>query len=79
MPENLRYMQIHWLIALSTSTMLHETRIAALDLNTASCFLLDVLNVSASMTHDLCSQVESRKGLKVDGNTLFRPFALICR
>lgn len=72
-------MQIHLLIAFSASTMLHKSRIAALDLNTASRFLLDVLNVSASMTHDLCSQIESRKGLKIDGDTLFRPFALVSR
>ena len=76
---NLRYMEIHLLIALSTSAMLYESRVTAFYLYTASGLLLDVLNVSASVAHYLRSQVESGKGFEVDRDTLFRPFALVSR
>ena len=56
--------------------MLHKARPATLDLDTASSFLLDMLDVSASVSYNLSTKVESRKRLQVDGNTLLRPFAL---
>ena len=69
-------MEVHWLIALAVGAMFHKTGISPFDLNATSGFLLDVLNVSASMTHYLCSQVEAWDGLQVDGYPFFWPFAL---
>ncbi len=69
-------MEIHRLVAFSASAMLHKSRVTALDLDTATSFLLDMLDVSASMTYNLCSQIEPRKWLEVDWYTLFWPFAL---
>lgn len=69
-------MEVHGLIALAVGAMFHESGISPFDLNPTSGFLLYVLDVGASMTHYLCSQVEAWDGLQVDGYTLFRPFAL---
>ena len=71
-----RNVEVHWLIALAVGAMLHKTGISSFDLNTTSGFLLDMLDVGASMTHHLCSQVEARDRLQIDGYPLFRPFAL---
>ena len=73
---NSRNVEVHWLVALAVGAMFHETGISPFDLNAASGFLLDVLDVGASMTHYLCSQVETWDGLQVDGYPLFRPFTL---
>ena len=69
-------MEVHWLIALAVGAMFHKTGISPFDLNATSGFLLDVLDVGASMTHYLCSQVKAWDRLQVDGYPLFRPFAL---
>jgi hypothetical protein len=69
-------MKIHVLIALTTCTMLDESRTATLDLDTASGFLLNMLHISSSMTDDLSSKVESRHWLKIDWDFLFGPLAL---
>ena len=69
-------MEVHWLIAFAVGAMFHKAGISPFDLNATSGFLLDVLNVGASMTHHLCSQVEAWDGLQVDWYPLFRPFAL---
>ena len=69
-------MEVHLLVAFAVGAMFHKTRVSPFDLNSTSGFLLDVLNVGASMTHYLCSQVEAWDGLQVDGYPLFRPFAL---
>ncbi len=69
-------MEVHWLIALAVGAMFHKTGISPFDLNATSGFLLDVLDVGASMTHYLCSQVEAWDGLQVDRYPLFWPFAL---
>ena len=71
-----RDVEVHRFIALAVSAMFHKPGISPFDLNATSGFLLDVLNVGASMTHHLCSQVEAWNGLQVDGYPLFRPFAL---
>lgn len=71
-----RNVEVHWLIAFAVGAMFHKTRISALDLDTTSSFLLDVLYVGASMTHYLCSQVKAWDWLQVDGYPLFWPFAL---
>lgn len=70
-------MEIHGLVALAVRSMLHKARIATLDLNTAASLLLDMLDIRSTMTNNLRSEVESWDGLKVDRNTLFRPFALL--
>jgi hypothetical protein len=69
-------MKIHILIAFATSAVLHESRAAALDLNTASGFLLDMLDIGATMADDLGAKVKAGKRLKVDWNLLFGPFTL---
>lgn len=69
-------MEIHRFIALSVCAVLHEARIAAFDLDTATSFLLDMLDVSTTVTYHLCPQVKARDWLEIDGNALFRPFAL---
>jgi hypothetical protein len=68
--------QIHILVTLTTSAMLHESRATALDLNTASCLLLDVLNISAAMTNNLSTKIEAWKRFEVDWDLLFGPFTL---
>jgi hypothetical protein len=72
-------MQIHIFITLATSTMLHESGTTAFDLDTASGLLLDVLDISTTMTNNLSTKVETRNRLKVDWNLLFWPFTLISR
>ena len=69
-------MKIHILIALSTSTVLHESRAAALYLDTASSFLLDMFDIRTTVSDNLSTEVEAREGLKIDRDLLFRPFAL---
>ena len=69
-------MEIHRFIALSVCAVLHEARVAAFDLDTAASFLLDMLDVSTTVTYHLCPEVEARDWLKINGNALFRPFAL---
>ena len=73
---SLRNMEVHNLIAFLTCRMLHETRTATFDLDTATSLLLNMLHVGTSMTNNLSSKIESRKGLKINWNTLFRPFTL---
>ena len=55
--------------------MLHEAGITAFDLDAASGFLLDVLDVSSTVSDNLCSQVEALNGLEVNWNPFFGPFA----
>ena len=69
-------MEIHRFIALSICAMFHEAGITALDLNSAPSFLLDMLDVGTTMTYHLCSKVEARDWLEINGNALFWPFAL---
>ena len=69
-------MKVHGLIALSIRAMLHETGVAALDLDTTSRFLLNVLDIGATMTDYLCSEVEAWDWFKVNGYAFFWPFAL---
>jgi hypothetical protein len=72
----LRDMQEHVLIALPTGGSFHVARAAALDLHTAAGLLLDMLDIGATMTNDLSTEVETRDGLKTNRDLLFRPFAL---
>lgn len=69
-------MEIHLFIALSICAVLHETRVAAFNLYTAASFLLDMLDVSTTVTYHLCPEVEARDWLKINGDALFGPFAL---
>jgi predicted solute-binding protein len=69
-------MKIHVLITLATSTMLHESGATALDLDSASSLLLNVLHISATVTNDLSAKIETWNWFKVDGNLLLGPFAL---
>jgi hypothetical protein len=70
-------MEIHVLITLPASTVFHESRATAFDLNTASGLLLDMLDISATMTNNLSTKVEARKWFEIDRDLLFRPFTLI--
>ena len=72
---NLRHMQIHLLIALHASFLLHESTASALDLHSALGLLLDVLDVLTALANNLSPQIETRNRLELDGNAFFRPFA----
>ena len=76
MPGNLRNVQIHRLVAFSSSVVLHETGSTTLDLDTASSFLLNVFDVGTTLTDNLSTEVESNDRFKVHGNLLFGPLAL---
>ena len=69
-------MEVHGFITLSICAVLHEARVAAFDLNTTASFLLDMLDISTTVTYDLCPEVEARNWLEINGNALFWPFAL---
>lgn len=69
-------MQIHVLVALSASALFHESRATALDLDTTSSLLLDVLDVRTAMANNLSAEVEARNGFEIDRDLLFRPFTL---
>lgn len=71
-----RYVKIHVLIALTVGRGLEVTRTSTFDLHTASGFLLDMLDVGASMTNNLSAQVEPLHRLKTDGYFGFGPFTL---
>lgn len=68
-------MQVHLLITLPTSIVLDEATAPSFDLYTAPRLLLDVFHVLATLTYDLCAQVEAGDRLEVDGDALFRPLA----
>lgn len=69
-------MKVEGLLALFR-TVLSKTRAATLDLDTATCLLLDVLDVLTPVSNDRCSKVEAGDGLEVNKHLLFGPFALI--
>jgi hypothetical protein len=69
--------EIHILVALTTRAMLHESGTTALDLDTASGLLLDVLNISATMANNLSTKIEAWKWFKIDWDLFFRPFTLL--
>lgn len=73
--KGLRHVEVHGLVAFAIRTMLHEAGITAFDLDTASSFLLDMLNIGASMTNYLGSEIEAWYGLQIDRNSLFGPLA----
>ena len=70
-------MEVHGLIAFLAGVGLHETRAATLDLHLTACLLLDELDIVATATNNLCSQVKATNGLKAYGNLLFGPLALL--
>lgn len=69
-------MEIHRFVTLSVCAMLHEAGVAAFDLNTTAGFLLDMLDVSTTVTYYLCPKIEARDRLEINRNALFWPFAL---
>jgi hypothetical protein len=74
--RNLRDMKEHVLIALAPCRKLQVARTTALDLDTASSLLLNVLHVGTTMTDNLSPQVESGNRFKLDWDLLLGPFAL---
>jgi putative ubiquitin-RnfH superfamily antitoxin RatB of RatAB toxin-antitoxin module len=74
--RDLRNVQIHGFITFSTSVVLHETRSTALDLDTASSFLLNVFDVGTTLTDNLSTEVEANDRLEIYGNLLLGPLAL---
>jgi hypothetical protein len=70
-------MEIHIFVTLTPSAMLHESGTTALDLDTTSGLLLDVLNISATMANDLSTKIEAWKWFKIDWDLFFRPFTLL--
>ena len=69
-------MEIHVLITLTASTMLHEARSTALDLDTASSLLLNMLHICSAMTYNLSPKVKAGDWFKINRNLLLWPFAL---
>jgi hypothetical protein len=69
-------MQIHVLVTLLPSAVLHETRSSSLDLNSASSFLLDMLNIGTPMANNLSTKIESLNWYKVNRYLLLWPFTL---
>lgn len=70
-------MKVHGLIALLTALWLHKAGTAAFDLDLAAGFLLDILDIVATATDNLCSQVKAADGLKTYGNLFLGPLALV--
>lgn len=68
-------MKVHLLIALGVGVVLDEAASTSLDLNTASRFLLNVLDVAAARSDDLSAQVEPWNGLQINWNALVWPLA----
>lgn len=69
-------MQVHGLVAFSAGANLSKPRATALYLDLATGLLLDMLDISAALTNNLCTEIESWNGIKVDRDALFGPFAL---
>jgi hypothetical protein len=74
--DNSRHMKEHRFVAFTTSARFDKSRATALDLNTATSLLLDVLHISTTLSDDLSAQVETGDWLKIDWDALIRPFAL---
>ena len=72
-----RNVEIHGLVALLAAHWLHETRATALDLDFAASLLLDELDVVATATDNLGSQVEAADRLKTYRHLLLGPLALM--
>jgi hypothetical protein len=70
-------MEVHWLVALLAALWLHEARAAALDLDFALGFLLDELDIVATATDDLGSQVKAADRLQTYWDLLLGPLALL--
>lgn len=70
-------MEVHWLVALTVGARFNKSRTTALDLHSAASLLLDVLHISTTLPNDLSTQVEAGNWLKINGNSLIRPFALL--
>ena len=70
-------MEVHGLIALLAAVWLHEARAATLDLNLAACLLLDVLDIVATATNNLSSQIKSVDRFKVYRYFFLWPLALL--
>ena len=69
-------MQVHGFVAFGSGVVLHETRSTALDLNTASSLLLDVLDIRTTLTYHLSAEVETNDRLEVHGNLFLGPLTL---
>ena len=68
-------MQEHILIALAIRRGLEIARAAALDLHSATSFLLYVLHVRTAGADDLGAQVEARNRIQADGDLGLGPLA----
>ncbi len=69
-------MKVHRLIALLIRAMLCEARVPSFNLHSAAGFLLNMLHVSASVTYNLCSQIEPRYRLEINRDAFLGPFTL---
>lgn len=74
--DNSRDVQEHGLVTFTLGAVLDETRATALDLDTTTCALLNVLHIGTALADDLGTQVESGDRFEVDGNAFLWPFAL---
>lgn len=69
-------MQVHRLVRLRAGVILGEPGATALDLHPALGLLLYVLDIFSTPSYDLCTQIESRQRLQIDGNLFLGPFTL---
>ena len=68
-------MEVHGFVTFLIGTMLGETRASAFDLHTTTRFLLNVLDISTTMTYHLRSKIKARNRFQIDWNLFFRPFS----
>jgi hypothetical protein len=69
-------MKKHWLVILLTGSRILKLGATALDLHSASSYILDVFDIGTAGAHNLSSEVKAWNGFQVYWNFLFRPFSL---
>lgn len=70
------HVEVHRFIGLLPCAVFHETTSTSFDLNSTTCFLLNVFDVSTSLTDYLRTKVETRNVFHVKWDALLRPFPL---
>lgn len=73
---NLPDVKKHGLVTLFVCLLFKKSRSSALDLNTASSFVLNMLYVRASLANYLSSKIEPANGFEINWNFSFLPLAL---
>ena len=74
--EYSRHMQEHRLVAFYARVALDKARATTFDLHSTACFLLDVLDIGATLTDNLSPKIEAGNRFEIDRDLFFWPFAL---